>query len=84
MNRPLYAIHDALNGFGSPFVDINDATAQRNFAYAVNNNNDMSFSPSDYDLYKVGEFDHEKGVLLPCSIPVLVVKGVSVFNAKET
>lgn len=83
MKRSIYAIHDALNGFGSPFVDTNDATAKRNFSFAVNNNNDMSFSPSDYDLYKVGEFDHETGVLIPLSTPLLIVKGISIFSAKE-
>lgn len=83
MKRPVYAIRDALNGFGSPFIDSNDASAKRNFAYAVNNNGDtMSFSPKDYDLYRLGEFDHESGafVLLPC--PVMVCSAMSVFNEK--
>ena len=83
MKRPVYAIRDAATGFGSPFVDVNDASARRNFAFAVNNNGDtMSFAPKDYDLYKLGEFDHESGTfdLLPC--PQMVVAGTSVFNEK--
>lgn len=83
MKRPVYAIRDALNGFGAPFVDTNDASAKRNFAFAVNNNNDtMGFSPKDYDLYKLADFEHESGKfdVLPC--PVLVVTGMSVFNDK--
>ena len=52
MKRPVYAIRDVAVGFGSPFVDVNDASARRNFSFAVNNNGDtMSFAPKDYDLY---------------------------------
>lgn len=83
MKRPIYVIRDTVTGFGSPFVDVNDASAKRNFSFAINNNGDtMSFSPKDYDLYRLGEFDHETGSfdLLPC--PVMVVAGSSVFNDK--
>lgn len=75
MKRTIYAIHDDLTGFGSPFVDVNDASARRNFAFAVNNNGDtMTYSPKDYALYKIGTFDHESAAIevLPC--PVLVVR----------
>lgn len=83
MKRPVYAIRDVAVGFGSPFVDVNDASARRNFAFAVNNNGDtMSFSPKDYDLYKLGEFDHESGTFDLLSVPVLVVTGANVFNEK--
>ena len=76
MKRPVYAIHDEFTGFGSPFVDVNDASAQRNFAFAINNNGDtMTFSPKDYALYKLGEFDHESGAFEPLPCPLLVVRG---------
>lgn len=83
MKHPVYVIRDAAVGFGAPCLDINDASARRNFAFAINNNNDtMSFTPKDYDLYKLGEFDHETGAfdLLPC--PTMVVAGTSVYNEK--
>lgn len=83
MKRPVYCIRDVVTGFGSPFCDVNDASARRNFAFAVNNNGDtMSYSPKDYDLYKLGEFDHETGAfdLLPC--PTMVVAGTSVITEK--
>lgn len=83
MKRPVYSIRDALNGFGSPFLDTNDASAQRNFAYAVNQNGDtMTFSPKDYDLYCLGEFDHDKGKFDLLPVPELVCTGMSVYNAK--
>ena len=34
MKRPVYAIRDVAVGFGSPFVDVNDASARRNFSFA--------------------------------------------------
>lgn len=83
MKRPVYVIRDALNGFGSPFIDSNDFSAKRNFAFAVNNNGDtMSFSPKDYDLYKLGEFDHETGSfeILPC--PLMICSATSVLTEK--
>lgn len=83
MKRPMYVIHDELTGFGSPFVDVNDASARRNFAYAVNNNGDtMSFNPKDYALYRLGEFDHDSAAFdaLPC--PFLIVRGDAVVTEK--
>lgn len=83
MKRPVYVIRDALNGFGAPFIDSNDFAAKRNFAFAVNNNGDtMSFSPKDYDLYKLGEFDHESGAFELLPVPVMVCSAVSVINEK--
>lgn len=47
MKVPFYSIRDKLAGFGYPTVDLNDQTAKRNFAVAVNNPsvNSMSFAP---------------------------------------
>ena len=59
MKRTLYCIRDNLSGFGTPVFDVSDQTAKRAFSYAINNNADMNFSPSDYDLYKVGTFARE-------------------------
>lgn len=62
--------------------DQNDQTAIRGFAYAINNNNVMNFSPKDYDLYKVGEFDVDKGVINALKVPVLIASGVNVINGE--
>lgn len=82
MKRILYCIRDNLSGFGTPVFDVSDQTAKRAFSYAINNNPDMNFSPSDYDLYKVGTFDSETGLFAATEsgLPELVVKGSSVFN----
>lgn len=76
----IYVMRDNKVGFLSPTFDLNDDVAQRNFSYGINNNNVMSFSPADFDLFKLGTYDNEtaKFELLP--IPELVVSGYSVFN----
>lgn len=83
MKHPVYSIRDEMVGFGSPFVDINDASAKRNFAYAVNNNGDtMSFQPRDFSLYQLAEFDTETGKLEPLPCPALVVRADALVSEK--
>ncbi len=58
----LYSIRDRKAGFLLPTHDINDETAQRNFAFAVQSGNQMYLAfPDDYDLYYVGQFDTDSG-----------------------
>lgn len=78
MKYPVYSYRDLKVAFGQPIVEMNDQTAIRGFAYAINQNEGlMNFSPKDYDLYRIGEFDAEKGILIPEKVPVLVMSGVS-------
>lgn len=82
MKIPVYSYRDAKSGFGTPVCDQNDVTATRGFAFAINNRDGiMGFAPSHFDLYKIGEFDTEKGTLKSMT-PTLVVSGSSVFNSK--
>lgn len=84
MKYPMYCVRDVQVGFNSPMVDINDNTATRNFTMAVNdpNNGVMHFSPADYDLYRVGTFDTESGLVEPEPVPVHIVSGSSVFGSE--
>lgn len=83
MKYPIYSYRDAKAWFGQPMIDNNDESAIRGFAYAINNATGiMSFSPSDFDLYKIGIFDSEKGTVEPVQPIQLVVSGSSVFGAK--
>lgn len=67
MIYPMHAIKDTKTGFLQPTCDINQETAVRNFAQAVNRKDTiMGFSPSDFELYKVGEYDTESGIITPC------------------
>lgn len=81
MVLPMYSYRDSKVGFGSPIVEQNEQTAVRGFSYAINSNDGlMNFSPKDYDLYKIGEFDFEKGVVVPELVPILVCSGTSVLT----
>ena len=67
----LYAIKDAKSSFMPCTVDVNDATAIRNFEHAVRQQDSILAShPNDFALFKVGEFDNESGHVCPL-IPLL-------------
>lgn len=72
MKYGLYSIRDLLTGFTGVSVDINDASARRNFAHAVNRSDSLFNShPEHYVLYKVGEFDSETGVIISCDHQII-------------
>lgn len=81
MIYPLYAVRDAKTTFWPPQVEINEASAIRNFAQMINSGNGVAaFAPNDFDFYKVGEFDTEKGIV-SATLPIeLVCSGVSVVG----
>lgn len=83
MLYPVFSYRDNKAWFGQPVIDNNDESAIRGFAYAINNRDGiMNFSPSDFDLYKIGIFDSEKGTIEPINPIQLVVSGSSVVGAK--
>lgn len=79
----IYAIQDKKVGFMQPITDVSDQSAMRNFSYGVNSGGIMNYSPKDFDLYRIGSFDSDKGTIEPCPIPELIVTGVNVFNDKD-
>lgn len=84
MKYPVYSIRDKIrNKFGVDLmVQDNDQAALRTFSYIINNPNGLpSFSPSDYDLFKIGSFDCESGQF-ESILPEFVVNGGSVFVEK--
>lgn len=84
MKYPVYSVRDVQVGFNQPMTDINDQCAKRNFAMAINNphNDIMSYSPKDFDLFRIGEFDTESGQMTAEPVPVLVVSGQSVYGSE--
>lgn len=81
MKYPAFSIRDLkADSFGFPYFDTNEQTAKRGFAYQINNNDIMGFSPADYDLYQVGAFDMEKGVFDKFDVPEFVCSGNSVYG----
>lgn len=83
MKYPIYSIRDNKVGFMMPTCDQSDSSAIRNFSFAINGKEGiMNYSPADFDLYRIGEFDDEKGTIIPC-VPENIVSGVSVFGDKK-
>lgn len=86
MVQYVYAIRDCLEGFGRPFVCSSDAFAKRDFAAAVNGdrvNSSLAFSPADYDLYRLGKYDTDSGMITMDDLPVYVCKGSDLLVAKS-
>ncbi len=83
MKYPVFSIRDNKVGFQPQLlVEQNDASAVRGFSYAVNNEGLMNYSPSDFELFKLGFIDTESGIFDPINPPVCVVTGSSVFGEK--
>ena len=80
MKCPIYSVRDNKSGFGTPIFEMNDQSAIRGFSYRINNPGIMQFCPSDFDLYKVGVFDSEKGIIISEKVPVLIVSGSSLVG----
>lgn len=67
MINNLYSVKDTKSGrYWTPFTDQTDKTALRTFAFQVNTEGTyFHFAPNDFDLYCIGAFDDETGMLLP-------------------
>lgn len=81
MIYPICAIRDQKTVFYPPMVEENTQSAIRNFAMNVNAGKGvLGFSPGDFALYHIGNFDSEKGVVEPV-VPIdLLVNGNDVFG----
>lgn len=80
----LYSLKDKYTGFTNPVVSMNDDSAKRDFAYAVNNNPGvMNFSPVDYDLYRIGTFDSQNGDIKPEKVCKFIANGREVVKDAE-
>lgn len=74
----MYSIRDSKTGFMAPIAENNDAVATRNFSNAVGQPNSVLGShPGDFDLYKVGLFDSDSGIMTELSAPEFVVSATS-------
>lgn len=61
MKLGLYSIYDNIaEVFNKPFTEINDNSATRSFVESLNDRNNKT----DYDLYRVGEFNDSNGELV--------------------
>ena len=66
----IYAIKDAKSTFMPCIVDVNDATAIRNFEHSVRlKDSILSSHPNDFALFRVGSFDNETGTVTAPNVP---------------
>lgn len=80
MIMQIFSVRDVNVGFNQPYCEVNDDVAIRGFSYAINNSDIMGFAPKDFDLYCVGDFDTNSGIINPTVPPILVSHGTEVFQ----
>lgn len=86
MKLNIYAIMDnKMSAFMTPFFSHNDQTAQRSLKIAVTTEGSpMSAAPEDFDLYKIGVFCDESGLIEPDPTPVFVVRAAHLKEKSST
>lgn len=81
---PVCAIRDSLIGFYPATVEQSTQAAIRNFSMAVNSGNgSISFSPADFTLFHVGNFNSKKGTLEPLNPIEQLASGIQVYGEKN-
>lgn len=81
MTYGVYSFRDNKTSFGQIWYDVSDEAAKRGFAMMINNGDGiMGFAPSDFDLFKIGEFDSQNGQLDPIWPIEYLVNGNAVLE----
>lgn len=72
----VYIVRDLKSTFMTPGFSMNDEVAVRNFAHAVTTSQDVIHSHrQDFELYKVGTYDNETGVISMLEVKELLCEG---------
>lgn len=72
----LVAIKDRRNNWMDPFVQTNEQIATRTLAAMIKNKNPENLIanfPEDFEMWKIAEYDEEKGIVNPIE-PVSIAK----------
>lgn len=82
MKYPVFSIRDTKVGFDTQFiVQINDEAAIRAFEMIINNPGTMvNFRPSDFEFYKIGQFETDNGRFYPLEVPEFMIGGVDAYE----
>ena len=79
---PVYAVRDLKVGFGVPLVKVSDEVAKRDFAQQFSvPGSVMEFSPQDFQLFKIGEYDPDTAKF-DSILPEFIVDGMDMVGAK--
>ena len=85
MNLVIVSVKDTAAGaFGRPIFVQSPAVAVRSFRDEINrpdSQEDMSKHPEDFELYFVGEFDDQTGVISPAEMPFTIVRAKDLKEA---
>lgn len=80
----IYSMRDVKTGFLPCNVDVNDESAIRNFEFAFKHNDSLFATfPSDYSLYKLGEYDTDSGEINACYPPTWLADAPRKDNKDE-
>lgn len=91
-NFSLYAFRDKKVGFLSPFIDLDDELAIRQFVHLVmcSRSPDESISSSvkgipinDLELFRLGSYDISSGLISPLAVPALLVSADSIDSTDD-
>lgn len=75
---PVYSIRDNKTQFFEPQLHNNEQAAVRAFDMAVHNTGSVTaFSPSDFDLFQIGDYDTDTGIFNPVTPIKFVTNGGS-------
>lgn len=81
MKVNLYSMRDLKSTFMAPTVSMNDAVAMRGFESAIESAQGELFTHrNDFQLYRIGQFDMDKGTLISEELPVLICDGKDVVG----
>lgn len=75
MKTELYEMRDKLSGYTTPIPFTKKEIAMRYFKEQVKNTITVKTTPSDFEMYKVGEFDSDTGKVTMLENYELVAKG---------
>lgn len=82
MKYNLYTIKDAASRFMFPMAIESDPLAIRTFVNALRSD-EMKNDKKDYDLYQIGTYDSDRGVVVPCEHRCVCFGSSYIFEREE-
>lgn len=75
----VFSIRDQKAGvFNTPFFQKSVGEAERNFRELIKDDKSLvSKYPEDFDLYEIGDYDDEKGLVISLDTPHHIAKAVN-------
>lgn len=66
----VYSVKDVKGAFAAPFLALNDALAARNIKgfLKTQKGHEWSLYPEDFELWLLGEFDEQTGIITPVKL----------------